>query len=187
MPDRFETTETPINGLLVIHRKPAGDARGWFERLFCAQELSALLPGKAIVQINQSFTENKGTVRGMHFQHPPHAETKLVTCLEGEVFDVAVDLRRNSPTFLCWHGEVLSPENRKTCLIPDGFAHGFQTLEPESKLLYLQTAFYEPEAEGGVCHDDLRLGIDWPLSVTDLSPRDVAYPLIASDYRGIQT
>jgi dTDP-4-dehydrorhamnose 3,5-epimerase len=110
---------------------------------------------------------------------------KLIRCLKGRVWDVAVDLRRESPTFLHWHTEELTPANTRMMVIPEGFAHGFQVLEPESELLYLHTAFYTPGAEGGLRHDDPRLAINWPLAVTDLSPRDTAHPVISSDFSGI--
>jgi dTDP-4-dehydrorhamnose 3,5-epimerase len=121
----------------------------------------------------------------MHFQNPPHAEMKLVRCLKGRVWDVAVDLRSGSPTFLRWHAEELAPEGARMLVIPEGCAHGFQALEPESELLYLHTAFYAPEAEGGVSYADPRLAITWPLPVSDLSPRDRSQPPIDHDFRGI--
>jgi dTDP-4-dehydrorhamnose 3,5-epimerase len=110
---------------------------------------------------------------------------KLVRCLKGRVWDVAVDFRHNSPTFLRWHAEELTPTNARMLVIPEGFAHGFQALEPESELLYLHTAFYTRDSEGGLRHDDPRLAIHWPLGVTDLSPRDAAHPFINSDFSGI--
>ena len=128
MSTRFDILNTSIAGLHLVQRKPIGDSRGYLERLFCAEELYNLIPGKNIKQVNHTLTKNVGTVRGMHFQRPPYAETKLVSCLRGEVFDVAVDLRHDSPTFLHWYGERLSAENHKTLVIPEGFAHGFQTL-----------------------------------------------------------
>ncbi len=125
---RFDFVSTPIEGLKVIQRKPLEDERGLFERLFCGEDFRAVGLDKSIIQINRSLTLKQGTVRGMHFQHPPYAETKIVSCLKGKVFDVAVDIRSGSPTFRHWHGEVLSQENNKSLLIPEGFAHGFQTL-----------------------------------------------------------
>jgi len=185
MTARFETIETPIRGLKVIRRRPLVDERGRLERLFCAEELSALLSGRAIAQVNHSVTVKAGTVRGMHFQHAPHAELKIVTCLRGEVFDVAVDLRRNSPTLLRWHAEVLRSDNQKTLLIPEGFAHGFQALSDDCELLYFHTAAYEPAAEGGLHPEDPLLAIRWPRAVTALSPRDAAQRMLGGDFRGI--
>ena len=126
--NRFRIQSTPLSGLQVITRQMLGDHRGFLSRLFCADELAQAGWTKPIAQINHTYTAKKGTVRGMHFQHPPHAEMKLVSCIRGEVWDVAVDLRANSPTFLHWHAEVLSADNHKALLIPEGFAHGFQTL-----------------------------------------------------------
>ena len=181
---------TPIEGLAVVETKPVGDARGSFARLFCARELQTLgLPGP-VVQINHSYTQARGTVRGLHFQHPPRAEAKLVRCLKGRVLDLAVDLRRGSPTFLKWHAVELSPDNRLALYLPRGFAHGFQTLEPDSELLYLHTEFYSPEHEGGLRHDDPALGIAWPLPVAELSARDAGHPLIQQtqgpDFAGLE-
>jgi dTDP-4-dehydrorhamnose 3,5-epimerase len=121
----------------------------------------------------------------MHFQHPPHAETKLVSCLRGEVFDVAVDLRHNSPTFLRWHAERLSADNHKTLVIPEGFAHGFQTLTDDCEMLYFHTAAYQPGAEGGLNAQDPRLAIEWPLPVVGLSPRDAVYQFLGEDFSGV--
>lgn len=140
--------DTPIPDLMVVETTPHVDARGAFARLYCEQELAELIGARRIVQINHSRTAAVGAIRGMHFQHPPHAEMKLVRCLKGCVWDVAVDLRRNSPTFLRWHAEELTPANARMMVIPEGFAHGFQVMEAESELLYLHTALYTPGAEG---------------------------------------
>jgi dTDP-4-dehydrorhamnose 3,5-epimerase len=122
----------------------------------------------------------------MHFQYPPHAETKFISCNKGRVWDVAVDLRLGSPTFLQWHAEELSSQNRRMLIIPEGCAHGFQALDPDSELLYFHTNFYTPESEGGVLYDDPQLGITWPLPITNLSTRDQEYPLISKDFNGIR-
>ena len=185
MISRFEHIATPLAGLLLIQRKPLGDARGYLERLYCAEELHALAPGQAIVQINHTLTVKRGTVRGLHFQRPPHAETKIVSCLRGEVFDVAVDLRKDSPTFLHWHAEILSADNHKSLAIPEGFAHGFQTLTPDCEMLYFHTATYHPEAEDALNVTDPRLAIRWPLAITELSPRDAAHPLLSPNFKGV--
>ena len=126
---RFDFIQTPLSDLILVHRKTAEDNRGFLSRLFCTEAFSEVGIKKPIVQINQTLTRKKGAVRGLHFQHPPHAEIKLVSCLKGEILDVAVDIRRTSPTFLQWHGEILSAANRKSLLIPEGYAHGLQTLE----------------------------------------------------------
>ena len=182
---RFDVLATPIAGLQVLQRKPIGDDRGDRERLFCMDELQALLPGKRIEQINHTLTSGRGTVRGLHFQHPPHAETKFVHCLRGEVFDVAVDLRRGSPTFLRWHAEVLSAANHRTFVIPEGFAHGFQALADDCEMLYFHTAAYRQTAEGGLHAKDPRLAIRWPLPVAGLSPRDAAHAFLDAHFDGV--
>lgn len=181
----MKLSATPLEGLFVADAVVVSDPRGAFSRLFCANALEPALGARRIVQINQSLTRAVGAVRGLHFQRPPHAEMKLVRCLRGRVFDVAVDLRAGSPTFLQWHAEELTPGNGRMMIIPEGFAHGFQVLEPDSELLYLHTAFYTPAAEGGVAHDEPRLGIAWPLPATDLSPRDRQHPPLADGFTGI--
>ncbi|MFZ1640157.1 MAG: dTDP-4-dehydrorhamnose 3,5-epimerase [Candidatus Contendobacter sp.] len=185
MSARFDILDTPIPGLKRIQRKPLGDSRGYFERLFCAEELQALIPSRGIVQINHSLTARRGTVRGLHFQYPPHAETKMVSCLRGEVFDVAVDLRQGSTTFLRWHAAILSAENHQTLLIPEGLAHGFQTLTDNCELLYFHTSIYQPSAEGGLNAQDPRLNIRWPEAVSELSPRDAAHPWLTDAFSGV--
>jgi len=121
----------------------------------------------------------------MHFQYPPKAEIKIVKCLYGSVFDVAIDLRKNSPTLLQWHGEVLSAENKKMIYIPEGFAHGFQTLENNSELLYLHTEFYSPKYEGGIRYNDPRINIKWPLEISYISNRDNEFNLLDNNFLGI--
>lgn len=185
MSNRFDLLDTPISGLLLVQRKPIGDNRGYLERLFCTNELRPFLFGNRILQINHTLTARRGTVRGLHFQYPPHAETKFVTCLRGEVFDVAVDLRQGSPTFLHWHGEILSAENHRSLLIPEGFAHGFQTLTKNCEMLYFHTAIYEPQAEAGLNARDPGLGIRWPYPVAELSQRDSMLPSLTADFSGI--
>lgn len=185
MSARFDTLATPITGLQLLQRKPIGDQRGYLERLFCAEELHALVAGKTIVQINHTLTTNKGTVRGLHYQNPPHAETKFVSCLRGQVFDVALDLRNNSSTFLHAHAEILSAGNHRTYIIPEGFAHGFQTLTDDCEMLYFHTAAYDPEAESGLNVNDPRLGIRWPLAITEISARDAGHPLLDDNFAGL--
>lgn len=179
MSGRFDIHDTPLQGLRLLQRKPIADSRGYFERLFCTRELEMLLLGKQVVQVNRSLTTKIGTVRGMHFQHPPHAETKFVSCLRGEVFDVAVDLRQESATFLRWHAEVLSADNHRTLMIPEGFAHGFQALAEDCEVLYFATAAYQASAEGGLNPKDPSLAILWPVAITELSSRDARLPLLA--------
>ncbi len=176
---------TPIADLVVAESKAFKDDRGAFARLFCEQELSSVLGERKIVQINHSFTAAVGAVRGLHFQNAPHAEMKLVRCLKGKVWDVAVDLRPQSPNYKRWYAQELSPQNAHMMVIPEGFAHGFQVLEADSELLYLHTAFYKPDSEGGVRYDDPELGIAWPLPVTDISARDSSHAYIDGCFKGI--
>lgn len=185
MSPRFDILDTPLAGLKLLQRKPLGDSRGYFERLYCAGELGEWLPGKPIRQINHSLTARRGAVRGLHFQRPPHAEIKVVSCIRGAVFDVAVDLRRQSPTFLAWHGEILTPGNHRSLLIPEGFAHGFQTLADDTEMLYLHTRDYTPDAEGGVHVGDPGLAIQWPEPITELSGRDADLPFLEPDFPGL--
>lgn len=169
----------------MVESEPYTDHRGAFARLFCERTLAAVIGERHIVQINHSRTTAVGAVRGMHFQHPPHAEMKLVRCLRGRVWDVVVDLRAGSPTFLRWHAEELSAESSHMLVVPEGCAHGFQVLEADSELLYLHTTFYTPAAEGALRFDDPTLGIAWPLQVTDLSERDKNHALLTHDFAGL--
>lgn len=180
---RFFIGETPLEGLKVITRGRVGDHRGFLSRIFCAEELAHAGWRKPIAQINHTLTQRQGTVRGMHFQRAPYAEMKLVNCIRGTVFDVAVDLRASSETFLRWHAEELTPDNGRSLLIPEGFAHGFQALSDDCELVYLHSAAYAPGAEAGVNPLDPRLGVSWPLPITEMSARDAGHPML-NDYRG---
>ena len=182
---RFVLHSTPINGLQVIERQPIGDSRGLLERLFCQETLNSFLQGKTIRQINRTLTQNKGTVRGLHFQYPPFVETKIVTCLKGQVWDLAVDLRRGSSTFLQFHAVLLSEDNHQSYLIPEGFAHGFQTLTPDCEMFYFHTADYKAEAEGALNACDPRLAINWPEHITDRSERDKNHAMLTDDFHGM--
>lgn len=178
-------SSTSIAGVAVVETKPFTDQRGAFARLFCADELEPLLGPRKILQINYSRTSAAGAVRGMHLQKAPQAEMKFVRCLRGRIWDVAVDLRAGSPSFLHWHAEELDAGSMRMLAIPEGCAHGFQALEPDTELLYLHTAFYTPAVEAGIRFDDPRIGIRWPLPVTDLSTRDQQHPLLADNFAGI--
>ena len=182
---RFEIQPTPLAGLQCVQRQRLGDARGHLARLFCADELAAAGWQRPVAQINHTFTAARGTVRGLHYQRPPQAEMKLVSCLAGEVWDLAVDLRAASPTFLHWHAEVLSAENGRALLIPEGFAHGFQALSSDVQMLYLHSEAYAPAAEAALQVLDPRLAIAWPLPVHGLSPRDASHPQMPPDFRGV--
>jgi dTDP-4-dehydrorhamnose 3,5-epimerase len=183
---RSEFLSTPLPGVVAVKRLPIADSRGFLARIFCGDEFRHLGLTKPIVQINHSFTRRRGVVRGMHFQHPPHAEAKIVACLHGEVFDVAVDLRADSPTFLRWHGEILSAANGMSLYVAEGFAHGFQTLTENCELLYLHTEAYAPESEGGVHPREPRIGVEWPLPIAELSPRDESHPLLDDGFAGVR-
>ena len=185
MSGRFDLSATPLAGLTLLQRKPTGDHRGFLERVYCSHDLAECLGERTIAQINRTVTARRGTVRGMHFQLPPHAEMKFVSCLRGEVFDVAVDLRRGSPTFLHWHAEILSGENHRTLVIPEGFAHGFQTLTDDCELLYLHTAHWTPSAEAAVNALDPRVAIAWPLEIVERSVRDTQHPFLTTDFPGV--
>jgi dTDP-4-dehydrorhamnose 3,5-epimerase len=178
---------TGIAGVFVVDTDSRQDDRGAFARLFCANDLREVLGDRHIVQANMSRTSKVGAVRGMHFQYPPHAEMKAIRCQQGRVWDVIVDLRAGSPTFLQWHAEELSRENARMIVAPEGCAHGFQVLEPDSEMLYLHTAFYHPAAEGGLRHDDPALAISWPMAATELSERDRSHPLLKTDFAGIHS
>lgn len=182
---RLTCTATPLHGLTCIGRQKLTDERGFFSRVFCLDELAAMGWLGPVAQINQSHTTHRGTVRGMHYQRPPHAELKLVSCLQGEVWDVAVDLRHESPTFLQWHAQHLSADNGHALLIPPGFAHGFQALSDQVTLLYCHTAAFSAEAEAGLNPRDPRLAIAWPLPVQQLSPRDAGQALLTPDFEGV--
>lgn len=182
--NQFYISDTPIEGLKVIERKPLVDSRGFLARFFCADQLESAGWNKPIVQINQTVTKKRGTVRGMHFQKVPYSEMKFVSCLRGEIWDVAVDLRKNSPTFLQWYAEKLSSENCRTFLIPEGFAHGFQTLTDDCELLYLHSAPYTREAEVGIHPSDPALDISWPLEFSEISAKDAGQPLLDEGFIG---
>jgi dTDP-4-dehydrorhamnose 3,5-epimerase len=182
---RLSFTATPIAGVLVVERSQIEDQRGFLSRLHDSAEFAEAGWKSPIAQINLSLTRRKGTLRGMHIQVPPHAEDKLVTCIGGEVFDVAVDLRLGSPTFLHWHGVNLSANGRASLLIPRGCAHGYQTLADDCELLYVHSAPYAPTSEFGVNPQDGRVRINWPLPIAELSDRDRSHPMLSAEFSGI--
>ncbi len=175
----------PLKGLKLIKRNTISDHRGYFSRFFCSEEFKEFGWKGFIAQINHTLTVEKGSIRGMHFQLAPFSETKIVSCLRGEIWDVAVDLRKDSPTFLRWHAEILSSENSSSILIPQGFAHGFQTLSENCELIYLHSAPYAPNYESGLRFNDPALNIKWPLPVTEYSNRDISHNLINTNFKGI--
>lgn len=183
--NRFTVTGMPLTGLKTVERQRLGDSRGFLSRLFCAEELCSAGWSRPIAQINHTSTAHAGTIRGMHYQRPPHAEMKLVTCVRGEVWDVAVDLRAGSPTLLKWHAAHLSAENGRALLIPEGFAHGFQALSDDVELLYCHSAAHAPDADAGVHPLDPRLAIAWPLPIREMSTKDSQRSLLTEDFAGV--
>lgn len=178
--------DTSLPGVFSIELKPFVDERGFLTRLFCQQELAEIGFDGRIVQISHSSTSEKGTIRGLHYQHPPACEIKIVRCLRGAVFDVIVDLREDSPTFLQWQSFELSPASMNQIYIPWGCAHGFQTLADDTELIYLISAPYNPQHAGTVRYDDPALAISWPLPVTFVSSKDKDCSHIDNHFKGIK-
>ena len=176
---------TGLKGSYVIDIFPVEDERGWFVRTFCKDEFSQIGHTKEWVQMNHSFTNDAGTVRGMHFQEPPFSEIKLIRCIAGKVFDVIIDLRRNSETFLKWFGVELSAENKRMIYIPEGFAHGFQTFTDSCQLIYNHSQYYKPGVEGGIKYDDKMIEINWPAVVKNVSERDQNHPFLDKQFDGL--
>lgn len=183
---RFVITDLPLTGLKLIQRGQLGDSRGFLSRMFCSTELALAGWHGPIEQVNHTYTAKKGAVRGMHFQYSPFAEKKLVSCIRGEVWDVAVDLRKGASTFLRWHAQRLSAENGCALFIPEGFAHGFQALTDDVELIYCHSQAYNASAEGALNALDARLDISWPLPITDRSERDAGHPMLDTEFEGIQ-
>jgi dTDP-4-dehydrorhamnose 3,5-epimerase len=177
--------ETTLKGAFVIEPSIREDDRGGFARIYCKNEFRKIGHEKEFVQFNHSFNIRSGTIRGMHYQEPPYSEIKLIRCVKGSVFDVIVDIRKSSPTFLNWFGTELSAKNRKMIYIPEGFAHGFQTLEDDSELLYHHTSFHEPVSEKGIHFEDKIIGIEWPQSVNCISERDRNFTFLTDNFKGI--
>jgi dTDP-4-dehydrorhamnose 3,5-epimerase len=172
----MKLVETPISGLRVVEMEPVGDDRGFFARAWCGREFaSAGLEGR-IAQVNVSRNRKVGTVRGLHYQAAPRAEAKVVRCTAGAMFDVAVDLRPESPTRGQWFGVELTADNHRGLYVPKGCAHGFQSLADETEVLYLMTEYYVPDAGRGIRYDDPQIGITWPVPVTTVSERDRRLP-----------
>ena len=176
---------TPLKGSYIINLTPFSDERGWFARTYCENEFREIGHAEKWVQMNHSCTTKKGTVRGMHYQLPPFREIKMVRCIRGKVFDVIIDIRKDSATFLQWFGVELSPEAMNMLYIPVGFAHGFQTLSDNSEMIYHHSEFYTPGAEGGIKYNDPAINIKWPLEVTSISERDLNHPGLTEKFKGI--
>jgi dTDP-4-dehydrorhamnose 3,5-epimerase len=169
-------TETGLSGAVIVDVERHSDERGFFARSWCTREFQERGLNPLVVQCNVSGNTAKGTLRGMHYQLAPHAEVKLVRCTKGAIYDVIIDLREGSPTFLRHVGVELTADNHRALYIPEGFAHGFMTLQDDSEVFYQMSAFYEPSAARGVRWDDPAFGIKWPLPVTVISKRDQELP-----------
>jgi dTDP-4-dehydrorhamnose 3,5-epimerase len=178
--------KTIIEGAAEIETSPILDSRGSFTRFFCQDELSMLNYGQPIEQINCSLTKKAGTVRGLHFQYPPKSEDKVVMCISGSVYDVMVDIRKNSATYCKWHSAILDSSKMNMVYIPKGLAHGFQTLEDNCRILYFHTEFHAPQLEGGFRFDSLSLNIPWPQDISDISKRDRELKIFEPEIDGIQ-
>jgi dTDP-4-dehydrorhamnose 3,5-epimerase len=178
--------ETVLKGAFLVEPEIRKDDRGYFYRFYCKQEFAQAGLDKNWVQFNHSFTSQLGTIRGMHYQLPPFAETKFLRCIAGKVYDVIIDLRQDSATFLQWFGTELSAENRNMLYIPEGFAHGFQALTSDCELVYHHSEYYTQGSEGGIKFNDPAININWPLHVTQLSERDHNHPFLADTFRGIK-
>ncbi len=185
MSGRFDLVRSVLGGVQLLQRRRIGDDRGFLSRLFDSAELEAFGWSGTVQQINETGTARKGTLRGFHFQHPPFAEAKLVTCTAGAIYDVALDLRRGSPTFLQHVGVELSAENGLSFLIPPGFAHGFQTLSDDVRMIYAHSAPYSAEAEDALNCLDPAIGVPWPLPVALMSERDRTRPMLSDSYQGV--
>lgn len=174
-----------LAGSYLIELDPKEDERGWFARYFCKEEFETIGHSKEWVQMNHSFTAKKGTLRGMHFQVTPYREIKMVRCIAGAVYDVIIDLRKDSESFLQWTGVELSAANKRMLYIPEGFAHGFQCLEDNCELLYHHSEFYQPGSEAGIRYNDPAINIEWPLAVSLISARDEQHPFLDKDFKGV--
>jgi dTDP-4-dehydrorhamnose 3,5-epimerase len=178
--------ETNLKGCYLIDLDKKEDERGFLERMFCQKNLQSLLKEKSIRQVNRTYTKKEGVVRGLHFQNIPFAEIKIVSCIKGKIWDVAVDLRKGSPTFLQYISVILSEDNFQCFFIPEGFAHGFQTITPNCEILYFHTNDYNVKAEGAVNSLDPRLSIKWPKIITERSKRDCSHPMLDKNFAGIE-
>lgn len=172
---------TTIDGVFIIELERRVDSRGFFARTFCAREFEAAGLNGQVSQANMAFNDVAGTLRGLHYQLPPAAEAKLVRCTRGRVFDVAVDVRRDSPTYLRHVGIVLDPLDHRALYVPEGCAHGYLTLADETEVSYLVSEFYTPDSEAGLRWDDPRLAIEWPMQVRAISGKDAAWPPLGAE------
>jgi dTDP-4-dehydrorhamnose 3,5-epimerase len=176
---------TALEGSYIVHLEPFTDTRGWFARFFSKDEFRQIGHEEEWVQLNHSMTFEKGSIRGMHYQVPPYQEIKMVRCIAGAVYDVIIDLRKGSKTFMKWFGAELSAENQHMLYIPKGFAHGFQTLTENCQLIYHHSQVYTPGAEAGIRFNDPAVNIKWPLGVNIVSEKDAKIPYTYNKFKGI--
>ena len=174
----INVTNTSLDGVYIIEPKAFGDNRGWFMESYSKRDMEAAGINVDFVQDNRSYSAKKGIIRGLHFQRNPMAQAKLVTCLRGAILDVAVDLRKDSPTYKQWISVELTAENRKELFIPKGFAHGFLTLTDDVEIMYKCDEFYSPEHDGGIRFDDPDIGVDWGVTDPILSEKDKNAPFL---------
>ena len=180
-------TETQLKGAFIVDLEQRQDHRGFFARTFCANEFVAYGLTPTVAQCNLSFNYKKGTLRGMHYQIAPATETKLVRCTQGAIYDVIIDMRPDSPTYLSHIGVELTALNRRALYVPQMFAHGYQALTDEAEVVYQVGEFYTPGYERGLHYDDPTFGIDWPLPVSEISEKDAAWPLFKSVLVGVES
>ena len=183
---QFVIQNLNLLGTKKIKKKKYQDKRGYLSRVFCYEELKKNKINFNIKQINITLTKKKGTIRGLHFQLPPHSEIKMVSCIKGKIFDVIVDLRKNSKTFLQTYSEILSEKNQKSLIVPRGFAHGFQALEDNCEILYFHSENYNSDYEDGIKYNDPQLSIKWPKNITNISKRDDNFKLILENFKGLK-
>lgn len=180
-------TETQLKDAFIIDLEQRQDHRGFFARTFCAREFSDFGLKPTVAQCNLSFNYKKGTLRGMHYQTAPATETKLVRCTQGAIYDVIIDMRPDSPTYLLHIGVELTAANRRALYVPEMFAHGYQTLTDSAEVVYQVGEFYTPGYERGLRYNDPAFGIEWPLAVTEISEKDAAWPLFRSAFVGVES
>jgi dTDP-4-dehydrorhamnose 3,5-epimerase len=177
---------TPLKGAYTVDLEKRGDDRGFFARVFCEKEFAAAGLETRFLQMNNSLSAKKGTLRGMHYQLAPSAEVKLVRCLRGSFYDAIVDLRPDSPSYCKWFGAELTAENRRMMYVPRGFAHALLTLEENSEALYFASNFYAPDCERGLRWNDPRFGVEWPIEPVEISAKDAAWPDFDPEFHGVE-
>tara|TARA_B100000809_G_scaffold96015_1_gene94602 strand:+ start:163 stop:729 length:567 start_codon:yes stop_codon:yes gene_type:complete len=182
-----EFIKTPLEGAYLINLEKYEDERGFFARVFCESEFQEMGLSSEFIQVNNSLTGSKGTIRGMHYQLEPSAEVKIVRCIRGSLYDAIIDLRPDSSSFCKWFGSELSAENRQMMYVPKGFAHGFLTLEDNTETFYFASNSYSPDLERGIRFDDPYFGIEWPIPVTESSQKDKSCPDFDPELHGVDS